>query len=222
MGKNKNDTIFTIVLVIALILIVVFKFTLGKPKQQDLSFIYDIPTHQGFTKDKVSDSDISRIVQAGINAPSGMNKQPWFFAVVDNPDTAKVITDDIAAFASGKGFPASQVKKAQLEDVPLAIHVYCEPQALFDAGLALEQMNVAAQSLGYGTKIFGSPAMILKGENADKYKSLLGVPASMEYASTLAIGRVDISAHQKALDAMSGASPRKSNTEVMSRPKKSE
>ena len=215
MDKKKIDTLFTIVLIISLILIVAFKFTLGKPKQQDLSFIYDIPTYQGFTKDKVPDTDISRIVRAGINAPSGMNKQPWFFAVVDDPDTAKVITDDLDAAAKEKGFNAPQVKKAQLADMPLAIHVYCEPQALLDAGLALEQMNVAAQSLGYGTKIFGSPAMVLKGENADKYKTLLGVPSSMEYASTLTIGRVDAAAHKAALDAMSGATPRKNNDEVM-------
>ena len=90
MDKKKTDTLFTIVLIVCLIVIVVFKFTLGKPKQMDLSFIYDIPTHQAFTADKVSDTDIAKIVNAGINAPSGMNYQPWFFAVVDDPDTAKV------------------------------------------------------------------------------------------------------------------------------------
>ena len=89
MDKKKIDTLFTIVLIISLILIVVFKFTLGKPKAQDLSFIYDIPTYQGFTQDKVPDTDISRIVRAGINAPSGMNKQPWFFAVVDDAEPAQ-------------------------------------------------------------------------------------------------------------------------------------
>ena len=217
MDKKKFDTLYTIVLIISVILIVVFKFTLGKPKAQDLSFIYDIPTYQGFTKDKVPDTDISRIVRAGINAPSGLNKQPWFFAVVTDENVTKQIADEAAQAMAEKGFtpPKNGVKKAQIIDAPLNIYVYCEPNALFDAGLALEQMNVAAQSLGYGTKIFGSPAVVLKGDNAAQYKQLLGVPENMEYASTLSVGKVDAAAHKAALDAMSGASPRKSANEVM-------
>ena len=217
MDKKKADTLFTIVLVVCLIVIVVFKFTLGKPKQADLSFIYDIPTYQAFTADKVSDADIAKIVNAGINAPSGMNNQPWFFAVVTDENVTKQIADEAAQAMAEKGFtpPKNGVKKAQINDAPLNIYVYCEPNALFDAGLALEQMNVAAQSLGYGTKIFGSPAVVLKGDNAAQYKQLLGVPENMEYVSTLSVGKIDAASHKAALDAMSGASPRKSANEVM-------
>ena len=219
MDKKKIDTLFSIVLIVCLILIVVFKFTLGKPKQYDLSFIYDIPTYQAFTQDKIGEADIDKILLAGINAPSGMNNQPWFFAVVTDEAVTKQITDAAAQAMAEKGFtpPANAVKKAQVADAPLSIYVYCEPNALFDAGLALEQMNVAAQALGYGTKIFGSPAIVLKGESADQYKQLLGVTESMEYAATLSVGTIDTAAHKAILDAMSGATPRKAADEVMQR-----
>ena len=49
-----------------------------------LQIVEDLPTTQAFLKDPIPDADIQRIVNAGINAPSAMNKQPWHFTVVSN------------------------------------------------------------------------------------------------------------------------------------------
>ena len=43
------------------------------------AIIEDIPTVQAFLEEAVPEEDESRIVMAGINAPSAMNGQPWHF-----------------------------------------------------------------------------------------------------------------------------------------------
>ena len=64
-----------------------------------LSLVEDIPTIQSFTQDPVAEEDITRIVNAGINAPSAVNSQPWHFSVITD---AEVLQD----IARGMGMPA--------------------------------------------------------------------------------------------------------------------
>ncbi|MDO5442644.1 MAG: nitroreductase family protein [Bacteroidia bacterium] len=52
-----------------------------------LSIVEDIPTIQSFLMDPVPESDLLRIANAGYNAPSGMNMQPWHFTIISNAET---------------------------------------------------------------------------------------------------------------------------------------
>ena len=58
----------------------------GKTKTADLKsaqgVVEDIPTIQAFLDEPVPDSDLQKIVNAGINSQSAMNGQPWHFSVV--------------------------------------------------------------------------------------------------------------------------------------------
>jgi len=65
----------------------------GVPSDQDLlKIVEDIPTAQAFLKDPIPEADLERIVNAGINAPSAMNRQPWHFTVVTNKDVIKSLS----------------------------------------------------------------------------------------------------------------------------------
>ena len=104
--------------------------------------------------------------------------------------------------------PFSGGAKASLGDSPLAIIVYkndstSSPNPDFDCGLAVQNMYIAAASLGYGAKIVSSPTMALNGENHDKICEKLGVDPSMTAVAVLLIGKPDTSA-----DAVSSASTR--------------
>ena len=75
--KKTILKIFTFVLaVFAAFLLVSFKKS--DSVGTNLSFVEDIPTIQGFTKDKVAQADLEKIVTAGINSPTivlnGANK----------------------------------------------------------------------------------------------------------------------------------------------------
>ena len=41
---------------------------------------------RGFKSEQIKDEELNLILQAGIYAPSGMNKQSWQFTVVQNKE----------------------------------------------------------------------------------------------------------------------------------------
>jgi nitroreductase len=46
---------------------------------------------RAFTKEPVSQEDINRLLRAAMNAPSAVNKRPWEFYVVQDPDKIKAL-----------------------------------------------------------------------------------------------------------------------------------
>ena len=66
-----------------------------------IALMSDIPTTQAFTGDAVSEEDLATIVNAGINAPSAMNGQPWHFSVITSKEVMQKINDGMSM-----GFPA--------------------------------------------------------------------------------------------------------------------
>jgi nitroreductase len=98
--------------------------------------------------------------------------------------------------------------KAALGDSPLAIIVYMDegtssPNPAFDCGLAVQNMYIAAASLGYGVKIISSPTMSLNGENHDQICEKLGVDTSLTAVAVLLVGKAD-----QTVDGVSGATTR--------------
>ena len=113
------------------------------------------------------------------------------------------------------GMPASTgAAKAGLGDSPVAIVIYMNPATAspdpnFDCGLACQNMVVAANALGYGTKIISAPTMTLNGTQHDALCELLGVDKAYTAVAVLLIGKADV-------DAASSASVRSTVEEKVS------
>lgn len=109
------------------------------------------------------------------------------------------------------GAPAAQSgngAKASLGDSPLAIIVYMNentssPNPSFDCGLAVQNMYIAAASLGYGAKIVSSPTRSLNGADHDAICQKLGVDPSLTAVAVLLIGKPAAD-----VDGVSGATTR--------------
>ena len=189
--------------------------------------IMNVRTTQAFTDETVSVDDLKTIMQAGLSAASAINQQPWFFVAITNQELMKEIAGFGMSFAPPAGapgkpeaapqgekgsFPAAPAgnggAKAGLGDSPAAVIIYRSdatksPNADFDCGLAVQNMVIAAASLGYGVKIVSSPTASLNGENHDALCGKLGVDTSMQAVAVLLIGHADSDA-----DAVSGATTR--------------
>lgn len=135
-------------------------------------------------------------------------KMPDFPQNGEKPDFSK---DGGKSSAPQGGAPAGlsgRSAKAALGDSPLAIIVYMDeatssPNPAFDCGLAVQNMYIAAASLGYGVKIISSPTMSLNGENHDQICEKLGVDTSLTAVAVLLVGKADQTA-----DGVSGATTR--------------
>ena len=143
------------------------------------------------------------IVKCGINAPSGVNRQPWIVRVVEDQ---KLIADVTEVFkqenpeqvARDKGF------KNMFRNAPNLICV-CTPAnggGELDAGLLGENMMLAAQSMGLGTCCLGGPVrFLLSNEKCKFFLDRLDIPADYKLNYILAIGYPDEQPDAKPRDA---------------------
>ncbi len=149
----------------------------------------------------VEHEKLALIAKCGINAPSGMNRQPWAVRVVENADFIKGTTDIFR-----KENP-EQVKrdahfKNMYRNAPNII-VVATPKGSgqLDAGLLGENMMLAAQSLGLGTCCLGGPVRFLQTSEACKpYLAQLNLPNGYEICYILAVGYPDETPEAKPRD----------------------
>lgn len=147
---------------------------------------------RSFSAEPVTDSDIETILKCGMKAPSARNIQPWRFTVIRNDD---LVGEVLRASAPGNVL----VIISGTEDNEAGTYVD------YDCGLATQNMFIAAQSLGLGVRIYGSPI-----SNINLKKGSFGVPEGFRAITVLRIGNID-----KGIDAVSSASPRKAYEEIV-------
>ena len=133
------------------------------------------------------------IVKCGINAPSGVNRQPWIVRVVEDQ---KLIADVTEVY---KQENAEQVKrdkdfKNMFRNAPNLICV-CTPAnggGELDAGLLGENIMLAAQSMGLGTCCLGGPVrFLLSNEKCKFFLDRLDIPTDYKLNYIIAIGYPD-------------------------------
>ena len=118
----------------------------------------------------VPDEVVRRIVEAGRLTGSGMNRQPWHFIVVRDPDTLR----RLGALALSGPYVAQ---------APLAIVVATDKSrfAVSDASRAIQSMLLAAWADGVGSNWVGFGGL----EGA---KPLLDIPANVDVLAILSFG----------------------------------
>ena len=143
------------------------------------------------------------IVRAGINAPSGMNRQPWIVRVVEDQ---QLIADVNEVFKRNNPEQVARDPnfKNMFRNAPNLICV-CTPAeggGELDAGLLGENMMLAAQAMGLGTCCLGGPVRFLN-TNADArfFLDRLDIPEGYKLNYILAIGYPDEQPEAKPRDA---------------------
>ena len=141
----------------------------------------------------VEHEKLMTIARCAINAPSGMNQQPWVVRIVEDQQLINEVTEVY------KKVNAEQVKrdadfKNMFRNAPNLICV-CTPAnggGQLDAGLLGENVMLAAQALGLGTCCLGGPVRFLKS-NADArfFLERLDIPSDYELNYIIAIGYPD-------------------------------
>jgi nitroreductase len=130
-----------------------------------------------YTDNPVSNQDVQTILEAGRWAPSGLNNQPWRFAVVQDSK----VKDEVA----------KQTRYREIiRNAPLIIAVFIDNDASYDRtkdcqgiGACLQNMWLATHALDLGGVWLGE---ILK--NKERVGEILKAPETYELMAVLAIG----------------------------------
>ncbi len=101
------------------------------------------------------------ILQCGINAPNGQNKQSWEVRVVDNPALIDEMKD---AMVQGHPNMDPEMVKGCFRGAPTMVFIARDTNydfSPYDCGLLAENMVLSAWSMGIGSICLGSPVRFL-------------------------------------------------------------
>ncbi|MDR1448156.1 MAG: nitroreductase family protein [Candidatus Ancillula sp.] len=154
----------------------------------------------------VSIEDLQVVAEAGIASPSAYNKQQWQIVVIT--DHGLINELEVEGLENLKNNPAT---RAQYERIisrggklfygASAVIVIAIPEsdsedsvasALLDCGIVVENMALAAHSLGLGNCICGLAKLAFSGENAQYFKQRLGFKESWNFGISLLLGVADL------------------------------
>ncbi len=130
-----------------------------------------------YTGEPVTADELKTILEAGMNAPSANNRQPWHFVVVDAREKLNAIMEV---------HPYSRM----LAEAPLAI-VVCGDTTVSDrfwqqdCAAATENLLLAARALGLGTVWLG---VYPDEQRAKGVAALFGVPETVKPMCIIAVG----------------------------------
>lgn len=116
---------------------------------------------------KVEKEKILEILKAATAAPSGMNRQPWHFLVVQDEENRKKVL--AANLVVNKWMNTAPAIVVALADKKSFYGREEQKTYLFDIGLAVENMLIAATALGLGT-------CVTIGFNEQKLRESLKIP----------------------------------------------
>lgn len=151
--------------------------------ETDLDIIEIIQSRRSvrkFTPEPVSEELIDKVLDAGRWAPSGLNNQPWRFAVITDAGLKQEISK-LTQYS--KIVLAAQVLIAVFLDTETSYHREKDIQGI---GACLENMLLEAHSLGLGAVWLGE---IIKSN--EQIKALLGIGKGLDLMAVVALGHPD-------------------------------
>jgi len=145
-----------------------------------------------YKKEQIKAEELEAILEAGIQAPSAVNFQPWHFTVIQN----KEFIDNISSKAKEKMLESDDLSIINIAKSNMNI-LYNGPtvvvvsgkkdvsSSLVDCSAAIENMLIAAESIGLGTVWVGlSRYFFMVNEEVKK----LSLPTGYEPFYAVVIG----------------------------------
>ena len=130
---------------------------------------------------------LNMIMECGINAPNGQNKQSWEVRVVDNQELLAQMSQ-----AMGDAHPGMEFAKGCFRGAPVMVFIARDPSydfSAYDCGLLAENVMLSAWSLGVGSVCLGSPVRFLTDNELCKpYIEKLGFTEGYELCLCVGLG----------------------------------
>lgn len=128
---------------------------------------------RSYKPEQIKDAELEQIIECGINAPSGLNKQSWELRVIQNPDFIAEMNNGFVKYAAGLELEGSASRSQQpgfsvFHGAPTVILV-ASNQSLYspvDCGLLGENILLSAEAMDIGTCVVGGVVEYLDTQEA--------------------------------------------------------
>lgn len=154
---------------------------------QVLEIIEKRSSARAYSDEKLAQAELDVILKAGLQAPTGMNQKEIRFSVVDGNHPILAELDEEKRKLRGQ---EKQPHNFYYE-APVLICLSAEDGfkwSKVDAGIAVQNMALAAESLGLGNLIIGCIYDALHGEKKEYFSQALQIPEGYSFEIALAVG----------------------------------
>ena len=166
------------------------------PMNDVIKTIMERYTCRDFTGAPIKDEHVEVLVKTALAAPSAMNLQPWHIIAI----TDKALVDEYAEEcltilkAGNPEFYQRIMDRGGkvMYDAP-SLFIIAKDQseaATLDCGIVVQNMALAAHSLGLGSVICGMARAVLEGPNAQAWAKRLQIPEGYSFGMSICVGEV--------------------------------
>lgn len=140
-----------------------------------------------YTKDKLTAEELDNLLQAGLQAPTATNRQEIHITVVDGDHPILKEIEDLKNEERGIQNPQHNF----YFEAPTVFLLSAEKAFSWhpvDAGIAVENIALAAEGMGLGSLIIGCIKDALTGAKKDYFSEALKFPEGYEFVIAIAVG----------------------------------
>jgi len=147
-----------------------------------------------FTGKPIPDEQLLVLAKAALAAPSAINLQPWHVIVVTDKALIDEYGDECLAIlkAQNSDFYQRILDRGGkvLYNAPCLIFIAKDSSdaATLDAGIAVQNVALAAHSLGLGSVICGMASAPLKGPNGKSWAQRINMPEGYSFGISICVG----------------------------------
>ncbi|MDR1940307.1 MAG: nitroreductase family protein [Clostridiales bacterium] len=165
---------------------------------------------RSFSGKTLSDADLQTIADAGLAAPSGMNRRHWQIIVVKNKTLLSELETEglrvMSEYPDKTTYDRIMSRGGKLfYDAPVMIFIavkeaFPKGAELIDLGIAAQNIALAATSLGIDNCICGLVAFAFAGGKAEEFKRKLKFQNGYECGLCVLLGYADEPGTPRAID----------------------
>lgn len=160
-----------------------------------LKAIFDRRSIRRFEDTPLTAEEISTLENVALASPSGMDRQPWLFHFITDQKVISEISEGALDTFRRDGNQAILDRMAARHPsifygaaLLVVISMPKDNPSGVDAGIAAENLAIAAQSMGLGSCIIGLAAASFSGVRGDAMCKLIGMPDDNCFMVSVAIG----------------------------------
>ena len=147
---------------------------------------------RGYTEEKLTKEELDCLIRAGLQAPTATNRQEIHITVVDGDHPIlKEIEDE-----KNLGRGIQDAPHNFYYEAPVVLLLSAERAfswGKIDAGIAVENIALAAEGMGLGNLIIGCIKDALSGEKKEYFSSALKFPEGYDFEIAIAVGHKAVS-----------------------------
>jgi nitroreductase len=160
---------------------------------------------RNFQEQQIKAAELEALLEAAIWAPSGSNNQSWLFTAIQNQETIsrinELLKEGFQRWVPDDDYPGKLGTKAKAQNkdwhffyqAPTLIIASNRPHyenAMADCALALENLFLAAQSLGLGSCYINQLHWLQHDPQLREFLAELGIPKEHTICASAVVGYI--------------------------------